>query len=573
MIEGYEGNAGILMALLIVLITVLMALFSVVSAIGILERCRVESGGVYYLISYVLGARVGGAVGVVYVFGNAVACALFATGFGESMTSLTGIDTAGAPWAARGIAVAVLAVLLVFNVAGVKWVVKLQLVLLLAILVAMLDLAVGSFVRAGGSAGGAAEPPAVVGWSRAAFRENAAPNYTEGESFFAVFGVVFSTATGVFAGINMSGDLRNPRRDIPAGSLAAIAVAASLYVGNVVVLGGTCARAALRDDYMIAERVAALKVPWLVGLYVSSLSSCLGALYGAPRILQSIAAEGTLPRVLARGRGANSIPVAALVVVVAAALVFVLAGRVNSLAPIVTMPFMATYACVDYAYFALAMTFDIQRRREERLGKAAAAAGGAGAAPPRAGSAGDLDRLFPERLENKGGDAAAAAAAALRPGVATFERRPWRRGAAAPPAAAAPRIERQPRSWYSLLCNRWVALAAAIAKVVLAFAVDWAYALACVAIVGALYIYIGRAAPGLTPGVAEFSFVAWARTGWRRCCRRHDDEDGEPYVVAPAHPGVATTAAQLTEDNDDFSARGRYHQKTVVKGQPFVDSD
>lgn len=46
---------------------------------------------------------------------------------------------------------------------------------------------------------------------------------------------------------------------------------------------------------------------------------------------------------------------------------FILIGDINTLAPIVTMPFLLTYACIDYSYFALAQTFDIQMKREERL--------------------------------------------------------------------------------------------------------------------------------------------------------------------------------------------------------------
>ena len=41
-------------------------------------------------------------------------------------------------------------------------------------------------------------------------------------------------------------------------------------------------------------------------------------------------------------------------------------SQVNTLGPIVTMPFMLTYAAVDYAYFSLAMSFDKRKAREDK---------------------------------------------------------------------------------------------------------------------------------------------------------------------------------------------------------------
>lgn len=47
-----------------------IALVTVLSAVGICERCRVESGGVYFLLSHVLGSRFGGSIGLLYCFGQ-----------------------------------------------------------------------------------------------------------------------------------------------------------------------------------------------------------------------------------------------------------------------------------------------------------------------------------------------------------------------------------------------------------------------------------------------------------------------------------------------------------------------
>lgn len=138
------AQAGILNGVLIILATVGLALISVLAAVGICERCRIESGGVYFLIAHTLGSRFGGSLGLLYCFGQAVGCALNVLGFGESMAGLVGLE--GNNWAIRGFAIGAVLLLGIINVAGVKWVIKLQFFLLLVLLCAGLNFMVGSFV-------------------------------------------------------------------------------------------------------------------------------------------------------------------------------------------------------------------------------------------------------------------------------------------------------------------------------------------------------------------------------------------------------------------------------------------
>ncbi|CAB0009888.1 unnamed protein product [Nesidiocoris tenuis] len=293
------GQAGLLNAISMILATVGIALITVLSAVGICERCRMESGGVYFLLAHVMGPRVGTAFGLLYVFGQAVGCSLFVLGLGESLAGFVGLD--GNVAAQRGFASGAVLLLGIINVAGVKWVVKLQFVLLIILLLAALDLVVGSFVHTDVQNG-------FMGWWRGVISDNLYPDYFDGYNWFTVFGVFFPTITGILAGINMSGDLRNPSRDIPNGSLAAIFTVSGLYLMFALVLASTCTREALKTDFMISARVSALRVLLLAGLYVSSMSSCLGAMYGTPRVLQSIANENVIPFIRILGRGISSTP-------------------------------------------------------------------------------------------------------------------------------------------------------------------------------------------------------------------------------------------------------------------------
>lgn len=161
---------------------------------------------------------------------------------------------------------------------------------------------------------------------------------------------------------------------------------------------------------MIASTISTFQTLFFAGVYVSSMSSCLGAMYGTPRVLQSIANESVIPGMgkLGAGRGANKIPLNAMILVAGIVIAFLLVGEINTLAPIVTMPFLFTYACIDYSYFALAQTFDIQTKREERFRIQAQSPlyetrnyGATNHQHSTEYHENDLDQLFPERTRHK----------------------------------------------------------------------------------------------------------------------------------------------------------------------------
>ncbi|CAJ1079876.1 solute carrier family 12 member 8 isoform X1 [Xyrichtys novacula] len=352
---GYlVGNTGVLLGMFLVSLVVLVALVTVMSGIGVCEHCGVGSGGIYSMISTVLGGRVGGTVGLLYVFGQCVAGAMYITGFSESVAELLHLQS---QWAVQGMSIAVLLALLGINLAGVKWIVRLQLLLLAVLAVSTLDFVIGTFTHLDPDHG-------FIGYSAVLLSSNTMPDYSPEENFFTIFGVFFPAATGVMAGFNMSPDLQRPEHNIPAGTLAAVFTSWFLYLVFVFLLGAICTREVLRSDFLIAEKVSLVGFLFLLGLYISSLASCMGGLYGAPRILQCIAQERVVPALafLGEGKGPNKTPVAAICLTSLLTMSFIFIGQVNVLAPIVSINFMLTYSFIDLSYFSVAMTFQLQTK-------------------------------------------------------------------------------------------------------------------------------------------------------------------------------------------------------------------
>nr|XP_027199966.1 solute carrier family 12 member 8-like [Dermatophagoides pteronyssinus] len=269
------------------------------------------------------------------------------------------------------ISILLILILFIINIVGVRWLFRLQTLLFLALVAAVGDFSTGIFHEHDDYGYGPIKA------SEKNFLENLSPNlwskttlWLQWRQLFETIGIFFPATIGVMAGVNMGSDLERPTKSIPSGSLMAIISSFAIHILFIFGLSLTCERLALLNDLSIGQHISAIGVFYAFGLYMSTISSALGSMYTAPRIMQNLAQElHSVPivRCFAKGNGPNNIPINALILFVLITIGFIMIGGINILAPIVTIPYLLTYAAIEYAYFSMAMTFDIQIQREKRF--------------------------------------------------------------------------------------------------------------------------------------------------------------------------------------------------------------
>ncbi|MBN1639071.1 MAG: hypothetical protein JW866_08890, partial [Ignavibacteriales bacterium] len=170
-----------------------------------------------------------------------------------------------------------------------------------------------------------------------------------GKEFFVVFAIVFPAFTGMTAGVGLSGDLRNPKKSIPIGTISATFAGMIIYFFIIWKLSVSASPEDLISNQLIMSKIALfgfIVIP--LGLAASTISSAIGSVLVAPRTLQAICTDNSFPikrfnRFFSKGVGELNEPYNATVLTSIIALAFVIMGDVNAVAEIISMFFMVTY--------------------------------------------------------------------------------------------------------------------------------------------------------------------------------------------------------------------------------------
>ncbi|XP_020731650.1 solute carrier family 12 member 9 [Odocoileus virginianus] len=375
------GHAGLLQALAMLLVAYVILALTVLSVCAIATNGAVRGGGAYFMISRTLGPEVGGSIGLMFYLANVCGCAVSLLGLVEAILDVFGADASGSSGLRvlpQGYGWSLLYGSLLLGLVGGVCTLGAGLYARASFLTFLLvsgSLAsvLVSFVAVGPrdiplaprpGPNGSSLPPQVghfTGFNSSTLKANLdagyAKDYTTGAmmTFASVFAVLFNGCTGIMAGANMSGELKDPSRAIPLGTIIAVAYTFFIYILLFFLSSFTCDRVLLQEDYGFFRAISLWPPLVLVGIYATSLSASMSSLIGASRILHALAQDDLFGVVLAPAkvvsRGGN--PWGAVLYSWGLVQLVLLAGKLNTLAAVVTVFYLVAYAAVDLSCLSL----------------------------------------------------------------------------------------------------------------------------------------------------------------------------------------------------------------------------
>ena len=240
------GNAGLIGTLIIVTISTAITFLTALSVCAIATDRVVRAGGAYYMISRSLGIETGGAVGISLYFAQAVSVALYTLGFAESVVNaqinIFGFSFNFQDWGLNQTYVALIITVFVgiLAITSADLAIKAQYFIMAAIALSLVAFAFGTPL-----------PGVEPQWL------NAPPSTAL--PFWTVFAVFFPAVTGIMAGVNMSGDLKDPIKSLPTGTLAAVGTGYAIYMILPIFMAMRADSASLINEDIFVMQETALK--------------------------------------------------------------------------------------------------------------------------------------------------------------------------------------------------------------------------------------------------------------------------------------------------------------------------
>lgn len=335
---GYAvGNVGFYGTLAIVLIGHLVTIPTAMALAEIATNQKVEGGGEYYIISRSFGINIGAAIGIALYLSQAISVAFYLIAFAEAFEPVIGFVEQNYQLTLDKRVFSLPMLLILFTLMmgkGADMGVKALYAVVATLFASLVMFFIGSPTH------GQDFAPSML----TATAENP-------DAFFYVFAICFPAFTGMTAGVGLSGDLKDPSKSIPLGTLSATIVGMIIYVFIAFKLAISATPSELDGNQLIMGEISVWWPIIPIGLAAATISSALGSIMVAPRTLQALAGDRVFPHVLLnrwlhRGKAETNEPRNATMVTTGIALLFVLMGDVNAVAEIISMFFMVTYGSI-----------------------------------------------------------------------------------------------------------------------------------------------------------------------------------------------------------------------------------
>ncbi|MDR0429294.1 MAG: amino acid permease [Tannerellaceae bacterium] len=331
------GTLGFWGTVFIILLGHLITIPTALAISEIATNTRVEGGGEYFIISRSFGLKIGSTIGITLYFSQAISVAFYIIAFTEAFEPFFNWfnNRFGMMLPRQAISVPTLLLLgLLILRKGADMGMKMLYAVNIILFLAMVLFFAGNPVQPG------EDLTRMPGNNFGFFNK---------ENFFIMFAICFPAFTGMTAGVGLSGDLKNPGKSIPLGTMGGTITGLLLYLLVVWKLAVSASHDGLLEDQLIMSRIAlfgAVMIP--LGLAASTSSSALGSILVAPRTLQALANDGSFPFVrinnfLSKGKGKANEPYNATLVSFLIALFFVMMGNIDTVAGVISMFFLITY--------------------------------------------------------------------------------------------------------------------------------------------------------------------------------------------------------------------------------------
>ena len=333
------GVAGLWGLIAIILIAHVISVTTGLSIASISTDKKIEAGGIYYILSRSLGLPMGGSIGITLFIGTALSISLYIIGFTENFLAIQTVQELldmdpDSINSIRVVGTSVLILLVVIALISTNFAIKTQFIILGAIFLSLVSIFVGIFMGNAIDVSGSSE-------TVMPFRDF---------SFIEVFAIFFPAVTGFTAGVAMSGDLKDPKKDIPKGTLLSIITGLLVYLTLAIIFYFFIDQQTLLNNYNFLMAIAWIPVLVIAGIWGATLSSALGGILGGPRIIQAISQDRIVPGFLGKGQGKNNEPRNALIFTFIIAELGVLVGDLNVIAGVVTMFYLTAYGFINIAF-------------------------------------------------------------------------------------------------------------------------------------------------------------------------------------------------------------------------------